>query len=263
MYVSFRPSFTEPEIPAWISSWTWQGGDWHLRVCKRRRGRWVSELQHPRELIRTRAFEPSTAGLKTRGGEVRRFTIQDISSLSALLEPREVLGPMLGDGAASSQHAIYVHESEEGRLLFPAWLLINHLWVWSLGALRALFVPNSLDILIQHFPNEVFVSPDLAPGSVTKIAESRIRWLVASQDARASWASVLMNAYNGAIDLRLPRASMRGWAWGACVRAGLLACELASIDIGFELPGLKSVRVETNRQKRRRRSPGAEIRACS
>lgn len=243
MYVSFRPSFTGPEIPAWICSWTWQDRDWYLQVCKRRRGRWVSELQHPRELIKTRAFEPSTVGLKTQGGEVRRFTIHDISRLGALLEPMEVLGPMLGNGAAFSQHAIYAHESEKGRLLFPAWLLINYLWVWSRRALRALLMPNSLDVLIQSFSNEVLVSSDLASASVTKIAESRIRWLAASQDARASWASVVMNACKGRIDLLLPKASMQGWVWGTYVRGGLLACELASIDISFDLGECRSVRI--------------------
>lgn len=243
MYVSFRPSFTGPEVPAWIDSWIWHDREWHFQVCRSRHGRWVRELQHPRELIRTRAYEPSTAGLKTQGTEVRRFLIHDLSNLGALLEPREILGPMLRDGAASSQHVIYAHESEEGKLLFPAWLLINCLWVWSTRVLRALFVPNGLDLLIGRYAEEVLVSPDLTHGPVTKTAESRVRWLVASQDARESWASVLTNAYNGSIDLRLPQASVQGWAWGARVTAGLLACELASVSISFDAQEFRPVRV--------------------
>jgi len=150
---------------------------------------------------------------------------------------------MLGDRAASAQHTIFAHESEEGRIYFPAWLLIDRLWVWSARALRALFIPNSLDVLIRSFSDEVLVSADLIPGPVTKIAETRIRWLVASQDARASWASVFTNAQEGRINLMLPEASMRGWAWGARVRGGLLACDLASIDINFDVEDSRPVRV--------------------
>jgi hypothetical protein len=255
MYVSFRPSFAGPEIPAWISGWTWHDRDWCFRVCRRRGGRWVSELQHPRELIKTRAFEPSTAGLKTRGGEVRRFEIRDVSSLSALLEPREVLGQMLRDGAACSQHAIYVHESEQGKIYFPAWLLIDHLLIWSPRVLRALFMPNSLDLLIQSSPNQVLVSSDLVSGALAKSAESRIRWLAVSQDARASWASVLMNAYEGRIDLLLPKISMRGWLWGAHVRGGLLACELSSVCITSHVPELQFLAVRNARVAETRAAP--------
>lgn len=243
MFVSFCPSFTGPEVPAWLQSWTWHDGDWYFRVCRRRRGRWVYDLQHPRELIRARACEPGTVGLRIQGTEVRRFVIHDLSRLGELLEPREVLGPMLGDGAAASQHAIYAHESEEGRLLLPAWLLINHLWVWSSRVLRALFMPNGLDLLIHSDSDKVLLSPDLIQGSLTKTAESRVRWLVASQDARESWASVLTNAYTGSINLTLPRASLHGWAWGARVRAGLLACELASVHVSFDVQEFRPVRI--------------------
>lgn len=250
MYVSFRPSFTGPEVPAWIDGWTWQERDWHFRVCRQQHGRWIREVQHPRELLGTRAFEPSTVGLKTEGTEVRRFAIHDISNLGALLEPREVLGPMLCDDAASSQHAIFVHQSEEGRIYLPAWLLIGCLWAWSQRALRALFMPNGLDLFIQSFPDELLVSPEFASSSLTKIAESRIRWLAGSEDARASWASVLTNAYQGRVDLLLPKASMRGWLWGAHVRGGLLASELASVELSCSLDEIRPVRVTTTGRAR-------------
>src|SRR5690606_30795529 len=135
------------------------------------------------------------------------------------------------------------HESEEGRLLFPAWLLISCLWAWSPRVLPALLMPNGVDLLIRSDPETVFLSRDLAGGPVTKALESRARWLVASLDARESWASVLTNACKGTIDLKLPRASLEGWAWGARVEAGLLACELASVRIRHDAQELKPVRL--------------------
>lgn len=142
---------------------------------------------------------------------------------------------MLDGRAVSSCHSIYVHEEEDGRIYFPAWLLIDKLWIWSARALRALLTPNSLGLLIQRCGDQVLVSSDLVTSVVPMGAESRIRWLAASEDMHASWASVLMNAYEGRIDLCLPKASMRGWVWGARVRGGLLACELSSVELSADI----------------------------
>lgn len=251
-YVSFRPSFEGPPIPAWIDSWTWHDEDWHLRVCKRRRGCWVHDVQHPRDLVGSQVFEPSTIGLNTEGTEVRPFLVHDTSRLSALLEPKEVLGPMLDGRAVSSRHAIYVHEDANGRIYFPAWLLIDKLWIWSARALRALLIPNSLDLLMQCGEEQVLVSSELVTGVLTKSAEERIRWLAASEDMRASWASVVMNAYEKRIDLRLPRAAMRGWVRGAYVRGGLLACELSSVCITVDVVDNRAVAVARESSRGRR-----------
>lgn len=236
MFVSFTPTFNGPSIPGWIDGWERQGHEWRLRVLRRDRGRWVAALQDPVELHNTRAFEPATPGLKIGSGESRRCEIRDLSALSALLEPREVLGPVLGCRLHAAGHAIYCHETDDGRVLIPSWLLIDQLWVWSARALRALLTPNSLDLMVgcvdrPDGTTDVRISPELAPAPVTKIAATRASWLSRAEDARRSWGSVLTNALSRRIDLTLPKASMRGWAWGVHVRAGLLVCELSSVEI--------------------------------
>lgn len=247
MFVSFSPTFSGPAIPAWIDGWAWDEGRWALRVVKRQRGRWTLALQNPMELHKMRAFEPSTPGMKTLGTESRPFEIRDLSALAPLIEPREVLGPMLS-GAASADHAVYALEFDATRLLFPAWLLIDHLWVWSAKALRALLVPNSLDVLMQGYAQkdgtrDVRVTADLASAPVTKVARSRITWLATSDNARESWGSILNNAYAGRLDAKFPKASIRGWLWGVEINAGLLACELSSVDISFDIPDAMDIRV--------------------
>ena len=135
MFVSFTPTFNGPSIPGWIDGWERQGREWRLRVLRRDRGRLVAALQDPVEIHNTRAFEPATPGLKIGSGESRRCEIRDLSALSALLEPREVLGPVLGCRLHAAGHAIYCHETDDGRVLIPSWLLIDQLWVFGQGTI--------------------------------------------------------------------------------------------------------------------------------
>jgi hypothetical protein len=159
-----------------------------------------------------------------------------------LLESREILGGMFPGAAISNAHTIYVAESEAGRLYFPALLLIDELWLWSPPALRTLLIPNSLDVAMGKPTQvndglEVTASVKLASENPSETGLRRIAWLSQAADARASWNSVLTNAFRNRLDVALPRASMSGWVWGGQLSSGLMACELSSVQLKFELPG--------------------------
>ena len=230
------------EAPAWIDGWVRSDSAWALRALRSECGLWTHRAVPPLRLIKARMFEPSTPGIRILGTENRSFDIPDLSSLAPLLEPREILGGMFPGAAISNAHTIYVAETEAGRLYFPALLLIDELWFWSLPALRTLLIPNSLDVVMGKPTQvndglEVTVSVKLASENPSETGLRRIAWLSQAADARTSWHSVLTNAFRNRLDVALPRASMSGWVWGAQLSSGLMACELSSVELKFELPG--------------------------
>ena len=226
--------------PAWINCWVRTGRGWQLEVLWNKRGRWISDLWPAERTLKVRAFEPSTPNVKSLGTESRRFEIRNLADLSPLVEPRELLGPMLPGAALSDRHAIYVAQTDTKPLYLPALLLIERLWLWSREALKAIFIPNSLDVLLgapaaTDDGIQVTIDPRLASRTPSDTALRAIAWLTQSPHARASWSSVLANAYSNRIDLVLPHASMSGWAWGLELPSGYLACELLSLQLNFEL----------------------------
>ncbi|MHB1770580.1 MAG: hypothetical protein ACYCST_02345 [Acidimicrobiales bacterium] len=215
-------------------------GGWRLEVLRRRRDSWATEQVPVTQTLKPRTFEPVTPGMNVLGSENRRFKIADLSVLSPLIEPRDLLGPMFPRAPITGRHAIYVAETNAGRLYFPALLLMQHLWLWSDAALRAILTPNSLDVFLgaaraNRSGIEVAADPQLTSRTPTDAALQRIAWLVESSEARASWNSVLTNAYKNRIDILLPPVSMSGWAWGVELSSGYLACELLSLRIKIEL----------------------------
>lgn len=229
------------QCPAWVNGWNRTSGTWQLEAIRRARDGWIADRVPADRALMARAFEPSTPGLNVLGTENRRFEISNLSALSPLLEPRELLGRMLPGAPVTDDHAIYVAKTGDGRLYFPALLLIERLWLWSSAALRAILTPNSLDVFVGRVAEtddgaEIAVDPQLASRTPTELALHRIAWLALSSEARASWSSVLTSANNGRIDLRLPTARLSGWAWGAELASGFLACELSSLALEFDLP---------------------------
>jgi len=221
--------------PAWVDRWVWHKGRWQLLLLRRERRAWVEAIAPPERFIRARLFEPSTPAIKIMGTENRPLHIQDLSRMSPLLNPRELLGPML-PGATVGGHAIYAADSEQGRIFIPALLLIESLWFLSPDAVRALLTPNSLDVFIS-IPRVVKDQRTIAVGSEvianppSETVLRRLAWLAERADARFSWGSVLTNAYRNRLDLTLPKAELSGWVWGVRLPSGLLACELQSVDI--------------------------------
>jgi hypothetical protein len=240
--------------PAWIDGWIQTGKEWRLRTVRRERGKWVQGFEPAENFLNSRMFEPSTIGLNTLGTENCAFDIEDLSAASAVIDSSEVLGPMLRT-AIFDRHAIYGVEMHWGRLLIPAWLLVNELWVWALDTLPALMCPNSLDVLIGRSCGDaetfdISASTQLASNSPSATALRRIAWLAQSVDARTSWSSVLSHAYNGDLRLVLPKASLSGWVWGVRIPAGILACELSAVRLTFHLPNSKQlIRVATRDYK--------------
>ena len=226
--------------PAWVDGWVKTPGGWRLEVLRRRRDSWTTEQLSATQTLKLRTFEPMTPGMNVLGSENRRLKIADLSALSPLIEPRDLLGPMFPRAPVTGRHAIYVAEANVGRVYFPALLLIQHLWLWSDAALRAILTPNSLDVFLgaaraNRSGIEVAADPQLTSRTPTDAALQRIAWLVESSEARASWNSVLTNAYQNRIDILLPPVSMSGWAWGVELSSGYLACELLSLRLNIEL----------------------------
>jgi hypothetical protein len=225
---------------AWMDSWVWDSGALQVRVLRKIGTDWGHFVAPPGELLGARAFEPSSPELQHLGTENISFDIHDLSVLSPLIEPRELLGAML-PGGQSTQHAIYALENQCQRIYIPAFLLIDRLWLWSAQALKALLTPNSLEIYLGQptqgkIGSEVIASSELMSHSPSQDAVQRIAWLSQSDDARRSWRSVLANAVQSRMDLTLPRARLKGWLWGVRLPQGLLACELASVELHVELP---------------------------
>jgi hypothetical protein len=226
--------------PAWINRWVKTRRGWQLEVLWRKRGAWVTDFWPAERALKARLFEPTTPKLMSLGTESRRFEIRNLANLSPLVEPRELLGPMLPGAALTDLHAIYVAETDSKPLYLPALMLIERLWLWSSDALRAILTPNSLDLrrgvprALDH-SIEVTVDPRLASRAPSDAALRRIAWLTQSSQARSSWSSVLTNAYQNRIDILLPPVSMSGWAWGVEFSSGYLACELLSLRLNIEL----------------------------
>lgn len=231
------PGSGGPASIAWIKSWHHSSSGWHLRCVRRRDQDWHYDVEPVGALIRARAFEPSAPGLRTAGMENRWFDISDLQALSPLLEPRELIGRVM-PGAELQGHSIYVATTPTGRIYFPAFLLISHLWLWSPKLIDALMAPNSLDTdlgPVRETPegDRVEASARLAPTPVSEASMHRIAWLARCANARASWSSVLSYALSdNQINLQLPKTRMAGWVWGVTLPSGLLACELGSVRLG-------------------------------
>lgn len=168
------------------------------------------------------------------------FTIDDLSRLDRLINPGE-LAAQLRRELANTRHAIFALEMEEGRIYIPAILLLRELWLWSAPAQELLLTPHSLDLHIGRRcvkDGKAFSSAttDFCPRSRGVTDKRRLAWLAQSEDARRSWRSVLTFANQGKLDVLLPRASLRGWAWGIDLAPGLLVNSIQAAYMTFDLP---------------------------
>lgn len=226
--------------PAWVDGWERTPDGWQLGVIWRERASWVTGLMPPGRIVKGRIFEPTTPGIRTGGSESRQFTIANLANLSQLLEPREIIAPMLPGAPTTSRHAIYVAENSAGRLYLPALLLLANVWLWSLEAIDAILTPNSLDAYLAATragaPSfNLAADARLASTAPTQVALGRIAWLAESPQARMSWSSVLANAYARRLDFQLPAAALSGWAWGVHLSSGFLVSEILSGQMQFTL----------------------------
>lgn len=229
----------------WVTGWTRARNGLQLRTLTPRGFRWMESLESPMLLMNKRAYEPSLAPYAQLQRNNVPFEIADLSRLSPLLDPSDLLQE-LAPAAKRSKHAIYTFEGEGRRIYFPAMLLIRELWLWSRTATKALMTPSSLDIYLSRIRHvgdvsECSASTRLASNPPSDRAIRSLIWLSQAEDARRSWNSVLMSAHLGRLDISLPAATISGWAWGTQTKSGLLACELMSVKVRFALPYPESV----------------------
>jgi hypothetical protein len=234
-YGAFAHAAPGPGNLSWIDSWTWHSGAWHVTVLRRQGDGWKESIVTPEALRGTRAFEPSSLGFNSFPTENFRIDVPDLSVLSTLIEPRELIGPIFPGGRATN-HAIYAIEYGSHRIFVPAFLLIDRLWLWSARALPILLTPNSLEIYLGRPVAgaqglEITASRELASSSTSQETMQRIAWLAQSTDAQRSWRSVLSNALQSRLDCVMPRAGLKGWTWGVRLPQGILVCELSSCEI--------------------------------
>lgn len=229
-----------PSEIGWIDGWSMERSGLALRVLVPEGRRWVHTLASPDLLLTSRVFEPSCRPLSTRTTGNIPFDIADICRLASLIDPGEVAGELVPT-ARKTSHSIFVIETAEGRIYVPAMLLIRELWLWSDRACDALLTPNGVDVHVGSLREGAGViacsaSTALVTNQPSDTALRRVSWLAQCPDAHSSWGSVLTRAHQGVLGLTLPHARLTGWAWGIHLKAGLLACELSSIDLQFGLP---------------------------
>lgn len=187
-----------------------------------------------------RAYEPSITPLKHLPTANVRLEVENLSSLSVLLKPGNLIRKLVPH-ASRTRHAIFVVEQEENRVFIPAMLFIRALWLWSFDAGSALMTPNSVDLYVgrskpQSGTGDFFASPVMASSQPSAMVIRRLMWLAQCADARLSWSNVLINAHLGELGLILPKAGFGAWAWGVQLEEGLLACELLSPQLSIQLP---------------------------
>ncbi len=205
-------------------------------VVQLRRGRPLRRTASALQVLRGRAFEPHL--LPRHVGDNTPFDVPDLSALSRLLHPQE-LTRQLAPGLDCRRHAVTVVPVSDGRCIYvPAILWIQALWARRSKWIAPLLTPGGLDAVLPPLSVGSSGEPTptqrrfLGPSSSTESGRW-VSWLAGSADARASWSSVLSNAIQGCIDVRLPAVSVRGWAWGTTVAGGLAAAELMSLSFGF------------------------------
>lgn len=223
---------------AWIDGWSWSNSGLVLRALCCAQSRCRFDEARASELSLASACDPRhypRAATRCTG-----FQIDDLSRLDRLVDPGELAGLLRRD-LVNTRHAIYRFQTNEGRIYIPAMLLLRELWLWSEPALNLLLTPHSLDLYVGRR----CVDNGKAYSSVDKVfcstghgvkTQRRMAWLSQSEDARRSWRSVLTFAHQGKLDVLLPQASLRGWAWGIDLAPGLLVNRILSPYLTFDIP---------------------------
>lgn len=226
--------------PAWLHGWQRSSQGWKLEAVGGKRGAWETRLLPAAWLQeRRRLFEPSAPPYTRLPTTTTKLHIDDLSRLSPLVEPGELLKSFI-PGAAQTRHAVYAAAQGDSRFFVPAALLLAVLWAWTANALQALLTPNSLALFLGRSEGDGHFTVD-ASGLLARLGTSdttlrRLCWLAQCSDAQASWSSVLTHAHDGAIRLELPSASFEAWVRGVQLPTGLLVSELWATHLSFELP---------------------------
>lgn len=224
----------------WLRSWERSGANWHLRAACLRNGSLVDVVVPAQTLNQAGVFDMDSAAKLGLESLSLGVDIDDVHSLSPLVDPTDVL-KSLHPRLRESGHAIYVGYLGDTPIYLPAALLIRTLWLWSDWVLPALMTPNSLALYLGRTAagrngHLLHAIGGLSSWQFTDTHLRRLAWLGTDTDARNSWGSVLSSAYQGKLALRLPHARLSAWVWGVRVGTGVLACELLTPNLDFWLP---------------------------
>lgn len=234
----------------WLNAWERRGASWMLQASCLREGKVVDVLVPAETLNLSRAYDiEAMAKLGAKSLSIG-VDIDDINSLSPLVDPTEVLQELHPRLHGAGQ-AIYVGYSNETPIYFPAALLIRALWLWSDWVLPAMLTPNSLSLYLGQAQAEkekyvVRVIGGLSSSRVTDVHLRRVAWLGMDDKARESWTSMLTAAYQGRLTLKLPHARLSTWVWGVQAAGGILACELLTPHLDVWFPK-KDIRIQMGR----------------
>jgi hypothetical protein len=229
------------EHPAWLNGWQRSSRGWELESVVRQGAGWETRLLPASWLVQnSRLFEPSARPFARSRSRSFQLRVPDLTRLSPLLEPGRLLTALVPP-ARRTRQAVYAAAGDgEQQVYVPATLLLRVLWMWNPSAMDALLTPNSLAMYLRHIDDaegsRVEVSGPLARVGGSDTGLRRLSWLAQCADAQASWSSVLTFAHDGALRLRLPRASLEAWAWGIELPTGTLVAELSAVSLSFELP---------------------------
>lgn len=224
----------------WLNGWQRSRRGWALEVVARQGASWGTRLLPASWLLQSgRLFEPSARPFERLPSRSFPLRVLDLTQLSPLLESGRLIAPLVPP-AGRTRQAVYAVADGEQRVYLPAALLLRELWMWSPPAMEALLTPNSLALYLQRTEGVEGVHVE-ALGALACAGQSdtglrRLCWLGQCGDAQASWSSVLTFAHDGALRLRLPRASLEAWAWGVELPTGTLVAELSAVSLSFELP---------------------------
>jgi len=141
-----------------------------------------------------------------------------------------------------TSHRIFAANESSPRLLIPAILLIEAIWLWSERAARQLMVPSGIDLMVGRMTaaGSSRISPEMVSPEHSVTELRRVAWLSQDTTARLSWASVYTNAVQGRVALDLPNARLRGWAWGVELPRGVLVAEFDGLALDIDLPNPES-----------------------
>jgi hypothetical protein len=183
-----------------------------------------------------RAFEPGAAAFasyNTRCLRVRHLPLGEIYPVSL----SRVFPPSFGV-LRNSTHVVFRADHRGHRLLIPAVLLIEALFLYSSAATRQITVPGSADLYVGHAmpSNEIAINRALVGRVRNTTALRRLAWMAQCEDARRSWSSVLTYAHQCRLSLDPPAARLSGWAWVVELPAGLLVADFNGLTVDFDLP---------------------------
>lgn len=225
-----------PSTVLWVDGWAALRPKALVRTLYWRDGA-VEAVGEPLACVRKRrAFEPGAAvfaSYSSRSLKVQHLPLGELYPVSLSRVFPVALGTL-----RKSAHVVFRADHDGNRLLIPAVLLIEALFLYSSAATRQITVPGSADLYVGHAmpSNEIAINRAMVGRTRNTTALRRFAWMAQCEDARRSWSSVLTYAHQGHLSLDPPEARLSGWAWVVELPAGLLVADFNGLTVDYNLP---------------------------